>query len=454
MHVLLTGGTGLIGSRLGISLVRAGHTVTSMTRSGKAAELPFPNNCIQWNHQDVMAADVLFGNSESYDAVIHLAGEPVAQRWTRRARERIHSSRVQSSRALIESLKRGRTPPPIWINASAVGIYGNAGSVQLTEKSDRGAGFLSDVCFDWEAELKALSPSTRAVAVRFGVVLSLAGGALPKMLGPIQYGLGGNIASGKQWISWIHVDDAVRAILHVLSQDSITGPINVVAPEALTNGEFTEKLTATLKMPGFISVPKIVLKAILGEMSTILVDGANVFPNKLLASGFVFSFPSLQSAFDNLFGPSPIRGAHYFYASQWIKKPVDETFDFFSRAENLEKITPPELAFKIIAKSSSEMGRGLLIDYTLRIKKVPIHWRTRIESWNPPHSFVDTQLRGPYRIWHHTHHFEALGDGTLMSDVVQYKMHAWPFGDVALPFVQGDITSIFSYRKKVISKIV
>jgi uncharacterized protein len=454
MHVLLTGGTGLIGSRLGISLVRAGHTVTSLTRSGKAADLPFPTRCVQWNHQDVLAKDLLFGNNQAYDAVIHLAGETVAQRWTKRARERIRSSRLESTRALIESLSQGHSTPPIWINASAIGFYGDAGSVQLTETSDRGTGFLSDLCFDWEAELKVLSPGTRAVSVRFGVVLALVGGALPKMLGPVQYGLGGNIGSGKQWISWIHVDDAVRAILHVLGQDVIFGPVNVVAPEALTNAKFTEKLTSTLKMPRFISVPKIMLKAVLGEMSTILLESANVFPTKLLDTGFVFSFPNLQSAFDHLFGANPMKGVHNFQAFQWINKPVDETFDFFSRAENLEKITPPELAFKITGKSSSEMGRGLLIDYTLRIKKIPIRWRTKIESWNPPHSFVDTQLRGPYRIWHHTHSFEQLGDGTLMSDVVRYKMHAWPFGDVALPFVQGDIASIFSYRKKVIGKIV
>ena len=131
MHVLLTGGTGLIGSRLGISLVRAGHTVTSLTRSGKADDLPFPTSCVQWNHRDVVAKDLLFGNNQAYDAVIHLAGETVAQRWTKRARERIRSSRVESSRALIESLSQGHSPPPIWINASAIGIYGDAGSVQL-----------------------------------------------------------------------------------------------------------------------------------------------------------------------------------------------------------------------------------------------------------------------------------------------------------------------------------
>lgn len=454
MHVILTGGTGLIGSRIGIELIKAGHTITALTRSGHTSDLPFPATCIQWNHEDVLTKDQLFGKGQSYDAVIHLAGEPVAQRWTKRVREKIRSSRIGSSRALIEAVKQGQRPPEVWINASAIGIYGDAGTAELTEDCAPGRGFLSDICVNWELELAALPTSTRTVAARFGVVLSLGGGALPKMLGPIQYGLGGNIGRGNQWLSWIHIDDAVRAILHVLHDPAVSGPINIVAPQALTNAEFTATLASKLNVPSFISVPKFALKTLLGDMSSILLDSAKVFPAKLLKSGFVFSFPSLRGAADDFFGPTPLVGVHHFYATQWVRKPVAETFDFFSRAENLEKITPPNLAFKIVAKSSPVMDSGLLIDYTLRIKNIPIRWQTRIDSWNPPHSFVDTQLRGPYSLWHHTHEFEPLGDGTLMRDVVRYKMHAWPFGDAALPFVKGDIAAIFSYRKKIISKIL
>jgi uncharacterized protein (TIGR01777 family) len=453
MQILLTGGTGLIGSHLGIELVRAGHSITALTRSGRANDLPFPATCMAWDHKSEISAEKLDPSGAGFDVIIHLAGEPVAQRWTSATKKRIRDSRVISTKALVSSVLNLSRRPATWINASAIGIYGNSVNPKLTEESTPGEGFLVDVCKEWEGALNAIDPSVRQAFVRLGVVLSGEGGALPKMMLPFRYGLGGPIGDGHQCMSWIHLHDVVHSILHVMNTESLKGPVNLVAPNPTTNLEFTAALGRALHKPAFFPVPKLVLSLALGAMSQVITDSASVYPEKLLNSGFQFKFPDLKSALADILTSDIPTGARVLVARQWIIGTPEENFTFFAAAENLERITPPWLNFRITKKSSETMAAGLLIDYKLKIKGLPIRWRTRIENWNPPKEFVDTQLRGPYNLWHHTHKFERLGKGTLMTDRVIYKMHFWPFGDVALPVVSNDVKTIFAYRKKVIEKL-
>jgi hypothetical protein len=252
-------------------------------------------------------------------------------------------------------------------------------------------------------------------------------------------------------MSWIHIDDVVSAIIHTLNQPNLSGPINLVAPKSSSNRDFTRTLAQALKRPAFLPVPTPILRIFLGEMSQIVTSGADVTPETLLSSGFNYRFPDLTAALSDLVGPESKAGVRVFVARQWLAGSPAERFPFFSTAENLEQITPPWLHFKILAKSTTDISLGSLIDYKLRIKGLPVRWRTRIASWDPPKEFSDEQLRGPYKIWHHTHTFEALGSGTLMTDRVLYKMHFWPIGDVAIPMVKNDIRTIFSYRKKFIN---
>jgi len=232
----------------------------------------------------------------------------------------------------------------------------------------------------------------------------------------------------------------------------VRGVANIVAPNPSTNNELTKELAKATKMPAYFPVPIFILRLLFGKMSTIITGSCRVYPKVLSETGFQFKYPSLAGAIGNLLSYCSPRGTRIFVARQWIKGSPESNFPFFSAAENLETITPPWLNFKIVRKSAPEIKEGILIDYKLRIKGLPVRWRTRIENWNPPHQFVDTQLRGPYRTWHHTHTFEKLGAGTLMTDRVLYRMYFWPFGDVGLPMVTNDVNMIFTYRKKIIEK--
>jgi ligand-binding SRPBCC domain-containing protein len=272
------------------------------------------------------------------------------------------------------------------------------------------------------------------------------------MMLPFVYGLGGPLGHGRQFMSWIHIDDAVQGIMKALEDSSIKGPVNIVAPEAVTNTQLTKALAVKTRLPAIFRAPAFVLKLVLGEMSSMLLGSSNVRPGVLITSGFKFQFPDISTALSDLLAYSQPHGTRLFVARQWITGSPSENFPFFSAAENLETITPPWLNFRIVAKSTPDISEGTLIDYKLKIKGVPVRWRTRIENWAPPHKFVDTQLRGPYKTWHHTHRFEQLGNGTLMTDIVRYRMHAWPFGDFALPMVKNDVYSIFKYRRQVIEK--
>jgi uncharacterized protein (TIGR01777 family) len=240
---------------------------------------------------------------DGVDAVIHLAGENVAGgRWTPGRKTRIRDSRVQGTRLLAESLARLAHPPRVFISASATGYYGSRGSEILREDSGPGAGFLADVCRAWEA---AADPARRAgvrvVHTRFGIVLSARGGVLSRVLPVFRAGFGGPLGTGRQYVSWIAIDDLVAAMLHVLATDAVSGPLNVVAPHPVTNAQFTAALGRALSRPAMLPVPAAVLRFVFGEMADdTLLASQRVEPARLLGSGFAFGFPEIDTAFRHL----------------------------------------------------------------------------------------------------------------------------------------------------------
>jgi uncharacterized protein len=290
-HVAVTGASGLIGSAITWRLEAAGHRVSRLVRRTAG-----PGE-ISW---DPAAGLLDSRNLEGVDAVIHLAGENVGARWTATRKARIRASRVASTRLLSESLAALQRPPGVLISASAVGIYGNRGDEVLTEKSlpgDPDRDFLVSVTRDWEnAAEPARVEGIRVVHPRFGVVLSPHGGALQKMLLPFRLGLGGRLGSGNQWMSWISIDDAAAALQQLLTDDRLDGPINVTAPEPVTNRDFTRILGRALSRPAVFPVPDRALRLALGEMAggTIL-SSARVVPARLLEAGFRFGQPDLES---------------------------------------------------------------------------------------------------------------------------------------------------------------
>jgi uncharacterized protein (TIGR01777 family) len=294
--ILISGASGLIGAAVGASLAADGREVSRLVR-GKVTR----KGDVSWNPAQPIAPEKVSG----FDVVIHLAGEGVFGVWTREKKRRIYESRIIGTRNLAEGLARAEQKPRVFISASAIGYYGDRGDEVLNEQSSPGAGFLAEVCRDWEAATKpALDPGIRIVNIRTGHVLDPAGGILKKMLLPFRLGLGGRIGDGRQWQSWIQIGDWLGALRHIMNHDSLRGPVNLVGPNPVTNAEFTKVLAGVLSRPTFFTVPGLALKAALGREAAneMLLSGQRVEPGKLIASGYQFQIPDLQEALRDLLG--------------------------------------------------------------------------------------------------------------------------------------------------------
>ncbi|MBM4031070.1 MAG: TIGR01777 family protein [Planctomycetes bacterium] len=295
MRVLVTGSSGLIGSALVSHLEAGGHTVTRLVRSAPR------EGEVRW---DPAAGAIDAGRLDGYDAAVHLAGETIAGRWTAARKARILTSRVHGTRLLSASLAGLRHPPAVLACASGVGFYGDRGEETLTEESAPGSGFLPQVARSWEAAADpARAAGIRVAHLRFGVVLSRRGGALPRMLLPFRLGLGGPIGSGGQFISWVALDDAVRAIAYAIEREGLAGPINVAAPDSVTNRDFARTLGRVLRRPAFCRVPAWVVRTIMGEMGReLLLSSTRAVPARLAAAGFSFRYPGLEGALRHVLG--------------------------------------------------------------------------------------------------------------------------------------------------------
>lgn len=296
MKILVTGTNGLIGSDLVPFLEARGHRVIRLIRERLGRDA----STIIW-HPDT--GEVESQLLDGFDAVVHLAGENIADaRWTPQKKALIRDSRVRGTRLLCETLARLSKPPRVLVAASAIGIYGSRGEESLTEASAPGQGFLADVCREWEAAMEpAKRRGVRLVPLRFGMVLSPDGGALWEMLLPFQFGLGGPVAGGAQFWSWISLLDAISAIEFALRHDSLRGPVNAVAPLAVTNAEFSRQLGHALRRPAVMPIPAWAVRLAFGEMADeTLLASARVEPKKLLAAGFQYQHPTLEVALHHL----------------------------------------------------------------------------------------------------------------------------------------------------------
>jgi len=447
MRVLLSGATGFIGSALARRLVTLGHEVVALSRDANRAATKLPARCVcrEW---DPATGQLDVNALTGCDAVIHLAGEGVADKpWTTARQAEILSSRADTTRAIVAAVRAlpPASRPKVLVGASAVGFYGDRGDEILTEESPAGAGFLADVCKAWEHETRAAEDlGLRTVLMRIGVVLGKDGGALAKMLPPFQLGAGGRLGDGRQWMSWIHIDDLVELLVASLENPGLRGVVNGVAPNPVTNTEFTKALGRALHRPTLIPVPRFALQLALGDRSSLLFASQRVLPKAAESAGFEFQYGTIEWALDDL-----VDGVHEIHAEQWVNRPLAEVFPFFSDARNLEQLTPAFLNFQVLKTSTPTIREGTLIDYKLSLHGLPMHWQSRIESWEPGRSFVDTQVSGPYQLWHHAHEFEEYRGGTIIRDRVRYRMPLGGIGDtLARPFVQSDLKAIFDFRRQ------
>jgi uncharacterized protein len=292
MKILITGSTGLVGKALTTDLQRAGHTVCRLMRPGSSSRSSRTEESSQgfdvtWDP----ASGELGGAAVGADAVVNLAGASIAGgRWTPARKKELGTSRVDTTRALVNALARMSARPRVMISASAVGIYGNRGDEVLTEASAKGTDFLSSVAADWEAEaIKAEALGIRVVLARFGIILARHGGGLPQMVRPFQFGLGGKLGSGQQWMSWIVLDDVVQLLRTAIENGSVRGPVNFVSPQPVRNVEFTKALAGVLHRPALLAAPAFALRLAMGEMADeMILSSQRCLPKS--AEGFGYGF--------------------------------------------------------------------------------------------------------------------------------------------------------------------
>lgn len=296
MRVIVSGSHGLIGSHLVGQLRRDGHDVTPLIRG----RLPEPGEAA-WDPKEGTADAAAL---EGHDAVVHLAGAGIGDhRWTRRYKEEVLGSRVQGTTLLAKTLAALQDPPAVMVSGSAVGFYGDRGDEPMTEEDGPGAGFLAEVVRQWEAATApAEAAGIRVVHVRSGIVQARHGGALKRLLLPFKLGIGGRYGSGRQWLSWVHIDDEVAAIRFALENENLKGPINATAPNPVTVGEYAQALGRALHRPVFLPTPTLALYALLGKQLTreMLLAGQRVLPARLQAAGFQFRHPQLDGALADL----------------------------------------------------------------------------------------------------------------------------------------------------------
>ncbi|UWG98977.1 TIGR01777 family oxidoreductase [Dehalobacter sp. DCM] len=300
MNVLIFGGTGFLGRKLTQELIANGYRVTVVTRnmSISANRVDHTVKLMTWDNSTPLSS---VGNTKEYDIVVNFAGESIGtRRWSDSVKQEIVNSRVKTTRAIVEAINDGIMNPKVLINASAVGYYGPRQDDKITENEGPGQDFLADVCRKWEDEaFKVRSQSTRVVTIRIGVVLG-SQGALPRMIIPFKFYVGGPLGKGNQWLPWIHIHDLMRMLQFIIEHDAVIGPVNGTAPEPVTMEDFTTVLGKVLKRPSWFPVPDFVLKIVLGQMSEMLLNGQRAIPQKICDSGFKFEFTDLRSALEEI----------------------------------------------------------------------------------------------------------------------------------------------------------
>jgi uncharacterized protein (TIGR01777 family) len=300
MRIIITGGTGLIGSALATNLANDGHEVILLSRSPeRAAWLPSGVRAERWDGRTATGWGPL---ADGADAIVNLAGESIASgRWTGERKRRIRESRINAGQAVVEAVETAVKKPDVVIQFSAVGYYGVHRDEEITESTPAGNDYLAGVAVEWEnstAQVETLG--VRRATIRTGVVLSKKGGALPQMLLPFKLFAGGSLGSGKQWLPWIHIADQVSAIRFLIENRRASGPFNLCAPNPLTNAEFARIVGRVIGRPAIMPTPAFALRLVFGEMATVLLDGQRQVPKRLIELGFAFRFPSAEAALRDL----------------------------------------------------------------------------------------------------------------------------------------------------------
>lgn len=441
MKILITGATGLVGKKLLEKLILSGYdNLRILTRNKKRSKkkLSYPLEIFEWNPEE---STIEQGALKGVDVIVHLAGENIASsRWTKNKKRKIINSRILSTRLLINEIKKLDTKPKKLISSSAIGIYGPNNKNIITTKSKLGNDFLAKVCKCWEKELsKVQGPSIATHSIRTGIVLSLEGGALSKMLPAFNLGIAGKLGSGNQYMSWIHIDDLVGQILFLIENKGQSKVYNGTAPHPVTNKQFTKNLGNILNRFTLFPVPAFILKLALGELSTILLTGQKVMPINFLKEGYRFKFPTLQDALIDLL-KYKCHNETIVKNSQWVEKPSYKVFSYFTNRKNIEFNSPSYLKYNFIGNSTNKIIRGSIIKSQFKIFGLPLKWKLKISDFKFGKSFTDEQVYGPCERWNHQHNFIPYHNGTLIYDKVVFQLPFGPIGRFMLkPFFKKNL---------------
>jgi uncharacterized protein (TIGR01777 family) len=301
MKILITGGTGFVGRQLTSRLVKDGHEVTILTRSLKGAKGSLPG--ISYLEGDPTKKGSWQEAIKNHDAVINLAGASIFSKWTDEHKKAIRESRVNTTQNIVEGIPTHPERPFTLFSTSAVGYYGFCGDEELTENSPPGNDFLARIAVEWEGEaLKAKEKGARVVITRFGIVMGEKGGALSQMIPLFKKYVGGRIGSGKQWFSWVHIKDLAEAFTFLLKHPEISGPVNVCSPNPVRNKDLAKALGKALHRPSFMPAPGFMIKLVLGEFGSVILEGQRVIPRRLLDSDFIFQYPDIEKALQGIVG--------------------------------------------------------------------------------------------------------------------------------------------------------
>ena len=466
MNVLMVGSTGFTGRATLAYLQGNGHHIAAWVRnSEKARDLLGEGVRIL---DPKITPKELRKELEWADCVVNLAGRPLAGvRWTQKKKKDFEDSRIGLARLITEGISNCQNPPRVLVSASAVGYYGDRGTETLSEESLKGEDYLADLCSRWENSAhEAEKYGVRVCTLRLGIVLGREGGILKQVLPGFEMGLGTYTGDGRQRLSWIHITDVARAIGFCISDERVSGPVNLTSPEPCSSKQFALELGNVTRPKILLPVGSFLLRMIFGEGAKVLTNSQNAIPKKLLHFGFKFNHTSLNDVFkdevspdsvtierveDHNLLPEGIKGDYRLQTEVFLKAGSEDTFGFFSSPLNLGLSTPSWVGFKI-KEMSYEVKKGSVISYRIKVGPIPLEWKTVIREWNPSDSFIDFQEKGPYKLWHHEH--EVIPDGpgsSIMRDTVTYTIPGGIVGRIIhFLFIKKTLIRIFGYRKMVI----
>ncbi|MCJ7568853.1 MAG: TIGR01777 family oxidoreductase [Anaerolineales bacterium] len=445
MRVIIFGGSGLIGRALAENLLADKHDVIILSRNPrKVKAMPIGAKIVAWDGETAKGWGELV---EGAHAIVNLAGASIAgenpfkMRWTKERKSAILQSRINAGRAITEAIKSAQHKPDILIQASAVGFYGPLGDENVDEKTPGGFDFLADVCEQWETSTKDIEAlGVRRAVIRTGLVFSSKGGVFPLLGLPFKFFIGGTLGNGKQYLSWIHINDVVTAIRFLIESGKSHGVYNLSAPHPITNRIFGKTLGSVMRRPSYFPVPALAMKLALGEASTLALDGQRVLPKRLEDAGFSFEFPNLEGALADLLRRN-LRFTHRFR----VNASLEAASDFHRNTEVLKQLTP--LPILVQFHKVEPVGEGSSADFTLWLGPFPIPWSAKHYDFDPPRGFKDIQLKGPFTFWDHHHAFIQIDDQTteVVDDITAQLGRHFYYGLVSR-FMWLTLPILFSYR--------